>query len=1068
MPSSLRRIALSCCLAALAACSGSDATDADTGAEDSGPVDTSTGDTTETDGGDPGDTSDAGGTDSGDPDVSTDPDAAPDATEDATPDTDPDVAADADPDATTDAAPDADPPRCGDGTRDPGELCDGDDLDDATCLDFAFDGGELACAEGCDRYVFDACTRDMPPRCGDGTRDDGELCDGDDLDGVTCEGLGFAGGTLRCREDCSGFVLDACGDEPTCGDGTRDDGELCDGDDLDGTTCVDLEFDRGELACNDACDGFDTSACEGDTDPVCGDGTRDAGELCDGEDLAADCTDLGFDAGTLACDDDCAGYVTTGCTRDGPECGDGTRDAGELCDGDDVGDSTCEGLGFDAGTLACAPGCAGFDTTGCTRDAVCGDGTAAGDEVCDRDDLSDETCRSLGFAGGTLRCAMDCTAFDTDACTRPATCGNDVREGDEVCDGTSLGGETCEGRGFEGGDLACRGDCAGFDESDCIAACVPACGGRECGPDPTCGDSCGTCDTGERCSDAGRCELDGDRGPRILRFNTDVFDISEGETVTFSAVVTDPDGIDDVIGGTLDDPATGRSYGAFSTAAGEGSYALTLTWGQIHRVRTIDFTEDTSRSFEAVFFDVSGSDATARIELTLTCDGDFACDGACTPAGTTSDCLACDDVCPELGLCGAAGCTCGPDEGVCDGTCTDLTTTTDCGDCGNVCATGGACVDGACTCGPDEGVCDGICTDLTTTTDCGTCGEACPLGAACVDGGCACPAGEVVCGGVCTDITTTDNCGGCGLTCADGGVCDGGACACPGELDAVCDGACTDLDTDSDCGACDNACLDGATCEDRACTCDRPDMYCGADGCLDPARTSHCGGCDIECAANETCTSTGCRRPRNGEIRINADGFPDFYSSGTWYPMCNIFRITHAEAACESLGMDLARMVRDQTRPDVDDGAGAVIDYFCDDPNLSSLESCGATYDWCGAGPDSYARIDCIASRTPAEDGEGRIDADGRAQVFYDDRWWTLTTGFTYFREDEARVFCRSMGMTYVSHATGDPTTVDDGLCLGAFECQGTEADLTDCVEYGWGQVDCGIDRLDRIDITCR
>ena len=32
------------------------------------------------------------------------------------------------------------------------------------------------------------------------------------------------------------------------------------------------------------------------------------------------------------------------------------------------------------------------------------------------------------------------------------TCGNNTVEGTEVCDGTDLGGETCETQGYLGGD----------------------------------------------------------------------------------------------------------------------------------------------------------------------------------------------------------------------------------------------------------------------------------------------------------------------------------------------------------------------------------------------------------------------------------------------------------------------------------------------------------------------------------------------------------------------------------------------------------------------------------------
>ncbi len=43
----------------------------------------------------------------------------------------------------------------------------------------------------------------------------------------------------------------------------------------------------------------------------------------------------------------------------------------------------------------------------------------------------------------------------------------------EICDGTSLGGQSCRSRGFESGDLLCLGDCSGFDESNCVPYAQP-------------------------------------------------------------------------------------------------------------------------------------------------------------------------------------------------------------------------------------------------------------------------------------------------------------------------------------------------------------------------------------------------------------------------------------------------------------------------------------------------------------------------------------------------------------------------------------------------------------------
>ncbi len=61
----------------------------------------------------------------------------------------------------------------------------------------------------------------------------------------------------------------------------------------------------------------------------------------------------------------------------------------------------------------------------------------------------------------------------------PAECGNGVQEPGEDCDGSDLGGQTCESQGFGPGTLACDATCT-FDTSGCSAP--PVCGSK--------GDSC--------------------------------------------------------------------------------------------------------------------------------------------------------------------------------------------------------------------------------------------------------------------------------------------------------------------------------------------------------------------------------------------------------------------------------------------------------------------------------------------------------------------------------------------------------------------------------------------------
>jgi len=124
--------------------------------------------------------------------------------------------------------------RCGDGFLDPGEQCDGALLGEQTCLSLGYYvDGQLACRSDCS---FD--TSECGGRCGDGylDGDEGESCDLFELDGQTCESLGFGGGALSCRPDCSfnlAGCVSECGDgevEPDegCDDGGREDGDGCD------------------------------------------------------------------------------------------------------------------------------------------------------------------------------------------------------------------------------------------------------------------------------------------------------------------------------------------------------------------------------------------------------------------------------------------------------------------------------------------------------------------------------------------------------------------------------------------------------------------------------------------------------------------------------------------------------------------------------------------------------------------------------------------------------------------------------------------------------------------------
>jgi cysteine-rich repeat protein len=108
---------------------------------------------------------------------------------------------------------------------------------------------------------------------------------------------------------------------------------------------------------------------------TCGNGTLDAVELCDGTQIQAglDCTDYGRTSGTLACGSSCQ-IDASGCHT----CGDGKVEGPEACDDHDTtGGDGCSS----ACTVETGWQCVGSQPSSCTP--VCGDGIRVGNEACD-------------------------------------------------------------------------------------------------------------------------------------------------------------------------------------------------------------------------------------------------------------------------------------------------------------------------------------------------------------------------------------------------------------------------------------------------------------------------------------------------------------------------------------------------------------------------------------------------------------------------------------------------------------------------------------------------------------
>ncbi len=160
---------------------------------------------------------------------------------------------------------------------DQGKCVDGENKVECTPTDTS------KCKKGQDCSNEGKCVEHVV-KCGDGVAEGDEMCDLDDLKGLTCKTAGdFVSGSLKCHEckldtsecnecdddvDCEGRTdgklscfNSVCSLPPACQDGVINQTyESCDIKDFGGKSCKDYGYVAGELACSDECD-VDTSGC---------------------------------------------------------------------------------------------------------------------------------------------------------------------------------------------------------------------------------------------------------------------------------------------------------------------------------------------------------------------------------------------------------------------------------------------------------------------------------------------------------------------------------------------------------------------------------------------------------------------------------------------------------------------------------------------------------------------------------------------------------------------------------------------------------------------------------------
>ena len=267
------------------------------------------------------------------------------------------------------------------------------------------------------------------------------------------------GGVPGCSTSCR-LTVGTCEEgEAVCGDGLKTGDEACDKGDKTPIACIAFDYTKnwkagGAAKCADDCESIEQGTCEEvETEAVCGDGIWSVpSEACD---KAAETPCLLFDpskkwkdGGVAHCSDDCKTLSIGTCVEE--LCGNGSKDEGEVCDPNDEGTAdepgsatqTCQE--FDStknwqagGSAKCKADCLGYEQNTCKEDTTTPEGGCTKAEDCTGDannqlkQCIDSKCVECGenshCEGNTKNKICDVTTHACVECTTDANCTNDTK-----------------------------------------------------------------------------------------------------------------------------------------------------------------------------------------------------------------------------------------------------------------------------------------------------------------------------------------------------------------------------------------------------------------------------------------------------------------------------------------------------------------------------------------------------------------------------------------------------------------------------------------------------------------